>query len=201
MADWNDRYIAIEVNEGRGNDVQAVGLCLMFAKAEIPFLLIHEPGGALIASEEGMVGDWHHKAEQIRDKIKGAEGQRATADEISQLFYESRDTTLGPVEELLREREGAVVVSVRSFMSSWAIQRGHDGLSFEALARRQRQFVGSRVPGLGLYLNVPLAELKKRLEGRGGLNWQDEQYNLGEISSAYKRILPFTNCWEKVFNV
>lgn len=181
------RYLVIEGNEYIGKDLQGRMLAASVFALNIPLLLVREPGGVIFSTDQSIVGEWVHEAKDIRTKIKGESGKTLNAKDICQLFYEVRKILLNSGIRQFEERNPkGVVISQRSFLSTFAIQCYHDNLEEEYVLNLQRKIVGKdNLPALGIYLSVSPEELKRRAMGDSTGNWQDQSYDLARIHNGY----------------
>ena len=153
------RLITLEGGEGAGKStaLATVRDCLQAAGANL--VVSREPGGTPLAEQlRAMV--LHASREDAADERLGAEA------ELLMVFAARAQHVAGVINPALDA--GQWVLSDRFTDSSFAYQGGGRGLDPAWIADLERRVVGY-LPGLTLWLDVPVAVGRARVQGRGGV--------------------------------
>ena len=148
-----ERFITLEGGEGAGKTSALKTIKNVLEYRELPYVMTREPGGTNLAERlraillDPKTGDLHPETELLLM-------QAARADHATRLIKPSLE-------------EGKIVISDRFDVSSIAYQGGGRGYQHtEEMVLAQRERLGI-VPGLTLYLDVPVSEGRKRVIRRG----------------------------------
>lgn len=153
------RLITLEGGEGAGKSTALATVRACLEQAGLPLLVSREPGGTPLAEQlRAMV--LHASREQAADERLGAPA------ELLMVFAARAQHVAGVIDPALAA--GQWVLCDRFTDSSFAYQGGGRGLDPAWIADLERRVVGY-VPGLTLWLDVPVAVGRARVQGRGGV--------------------------------
>ena len=153
------RLITLEGGEGAGKSTALATVRACLEQAGLPLLVSREPGGTPLAEQlRAMV--LHASRDQ------GADERLGPAAELLMVFAARAQHVAGVIDPALAA--GQWVLCDRFTDSSFAYQGGGRGLDPDWIADLERRVVGY-VPGLTLWLDVPVALGRTRVQGRGGV--------------------------------
>ena len=159
VLDRRPRLISLEGGEGAGKSTALATVRDCLQAAGCPLVVSREPGGTPLA-------------EQLRAMVLHASrdtdaDERLHAQAELLMVFAARAQHVAEVINPALER-GDWVLCDRFTDSSFAYQGGGRGLPLDWLADLERRVVGF-VPGLTLWLDVPVAVGRARVQGRGGV--------------------------------
>lgn len=156
---YRHRLITLEGGEGAGKSTALATVRACLEQAGLPLVLSREPGGTPLAEQlRAMV--LHASREDAADERLGAEA------ELLMVFAARAQHVAGVINPALDA--GQWVLSDRFTDSSFAYQGAGRGLDPAWIADLERRVVGY-LPGLTLWLDVPVAVGRARVQGRGGV--------------------------------
>jgi dTMP kinase len=152
MSDKNGLFITFEGVDGSGKTTQIRKLHDFLENQGIAVDLIREPGGTAIG-------------EQIRALLLDkSNGEMSSETEL--LLYEAARSQIVRERILPSLRAGRVVICDRFFDSTTAYQGYGRGLDLADIERLNRWATGGLEPDLTFFLDLPVKEAMKRMEGR-----------------------------------
>ena len=148
------RFVSLEGGEGAGKTTVLDALREALRAGGDEVVSTREPGGTPLA-------------ELIRGLLLDPSHEPPSAEAELLLMFAARAQHVGETIRPALER-GAWVLCDRFTDSSFAYQGGGRGLPVDWIADLERRVVGF-VPGLTLWLDVPVALGRSRVQGRGGV--------------------------------
>jgi len=178
MSDKNGLFITFEGVDGSGKTTQIRKLRDSLETQGIAVDLIREPGGTAIG-------------EQIRNLLLDkSNGEMSSETEL--LLYEAARSQIVRERILPSLKAGRVVICDRFFDSTTAYQGYGRGLDLGDIERLNRWATGGLEPDLTFFLDLPVKDAMRRMEGRliDSDRLEEEGYEfLSRVRDGYLEIL------------
>lgn len=171
------RFITVEGVEGAGKSTNIAYLCECLEAAGVEYVATREPGGTPLA-------------ESIRDLLLHCDSEEVDGTAELLMIFAARAQHLS---RLIRPTlaAGKWIICDRFTDATYAYQGGGRGLGMEKVAALESVVQGELRPDKTFFLDVPVAQGMKRIEGRGDLDrFEREQISFFEtVRNSYHALI------------